>query len=179
MTGDVVVIGSGAGGAVTALALAERGLGVLVLEEGPRPSLADYGAPSAEAMGRLYRNRGMTPILGDVPIGYVEGRCLGGSTEINSGFWHRTPREVLLRWKAQFDLARPTRRRARAALRVGREAARRRPLRAPPGRRARELFARGGERHGLVGSGDAARGARLPEHQHLRAAAAPPAPSRA
>src|SRR5262249_29781868 len=24
--------------------------------------------------------------------------------EINSGFWHRTPAEVLLRWRAQFDL---------------------------------------------------------------------------
>jgi choline dehydrogenase-like flavoprotein len=56
-------------------------------------------------MRRIYRRRGMTPILGRIPIGYVEGACLGGSTEINSGFWHRTPREVLLRWKAQFDLA--------------------------------------------------------------------------
>jgi choline dehydrogenase-like flavoprotein len=40
-----------------------------------------------------------------VAIGYVEGACVGGSTEINSGFWHRTPREVLLRYKAQYDLA--------------------------------------------------------------------------
>src|SRR5207249_3623955 len=48
--------------------------------------------------------RGMTPIFGSVPIGYVEGMCVGGSTEINSGFWHRTPAEVLLRWRAQFDL---------------------------------------------------------------------------
>jgi choline dehydrogenase-like flavoprotein len=102
--GDVVVIGSGAGGAVTGLTLAERGLNVLMLEEGPRAQLAEYGAPSAEAMTRLYRNRGMTPILGAVPIGYVEGRCVGGSTEINSGFWHRTPPEMLLRWQARFDL---------------------------------------------------------------------------
>jgi choline dehydrogenase-like flavoprotein len=55
-------------------------------------------------MVRLYAHRGMTPILGTVPIGYVEGACVGGSTEINSGFWHRTPREVLLRYRAQFDL---------------------------------------------------------------------------
>ena len=46
----------------------------------------------------------MTPIVGRVPIGYVEGCCIGGSTEINSGFWHRAPREVLVRWKAQYDL---------------------------------------------------------------------------
>lgn len=102
---QVLVIGSGAGGAVTALELASRGLDVLVLEEGARFGLEDYGASSAEAMQKIYRRGGMTPILGRTPIGYVEGRCLGGSTEINSGFWHRTPPEILLRWKAQYDLA--------------------------------------------------------------------------
>ena len=102
---QVLVIGSGAGGAVTALVLAEAGFDVLVLEEGGRHDAKDYGRQPTEAMKHLYRQRGMTPILGPVPIGYVEGRCLGGSTEINSGFWHRTPREILLRWRAQFDLS--------------------------------------------------------------------------
>jgi choline dehydrogenase-like flavoprotein len=101
---QALVIGSGAGGAITALELASAGLDVCVLEQGSRWKLEDYGHGSLEAMRRLYRRRGMTPILGSVPIGYVEGSCVGGSTEINSGFWHRTPREVLLRWKAQFDL---------------------------------------------------------------------------
>jgi choline dehydrogenase-like flavoprotein len=87
---EVLVIGSGAGGATTALTLAERGHKVLVVEDGPRPSLDAYGASAAEAMPRIYRARGMTPIMGRVPIGYVEGRCVGGSTEINSGFWHRS-----------------------------------------------------------------------------------------
>jgi len=102
---QVLVVGSGAGGAVTALMLAEAGFDVLVLEEGSRYTLSDFGKSPTEAMRQLYRQRGMTPILGPVPIGYVEGCCLGGSTEINSGFWHRPPREMLLRWRAQFDLA--------------------------------------------------------------------------
>jgi choline dehydrogenase-like flavoprotein len=102
---QVLVIGSGAGGSVTALELASRGFEVLVLEEGPRFTLEDYGQGSRVAMERIYRRRGMTPILGSTPIGYVEGRCVGGSTEVNSGFWHRTPPEILLRWKARYDLA--------------------------------------------------------------------------
>ena len=104
MSVDVLVIGSGAGGAVTALELARQGRGVTVLEAGPRPDLSTYGADPTVAMARLYRNRGMTPILGPVSIGFVEGRCIGGSTEINSGFWHRTPREALARWAAAWDL---------------------------------------------------------------------------
>jgi len=101
---EIVVIGSGAGGAVTALELARAGKSVLVLEEGSAHPLDAYGQPAPVAMRRLYRRGGMTPILGKVPIGYVEGSCLGGSTEINSGFWHRLPPEILLRWRAQFDL---------------------------------------------------------------------------
>lgn len=99
----VLVIGSGAGGAVTALELAERGHTVLIAEEGERvPEGCDPG--STETVGTCYRWRGMTPILGRVPIAYVEGCCVGGSTELNSGFWHRPPAETLLRWKAQYAL---------------------------------------------------------------------------
>lgn len=102
---QVIVIGSGAGGAVTALALAERGFEVLVLEEGPRVGLEAYGGDPASAMARLYRRRGMTPLLGRVPIAFVEGALVGGSTEVNSGFWSRTPPETVLRWRAHFQLA--------------------------------------------------------------------------
>jgi choline dehydrogenase-like flavoprotein len=101
---QVLVVGSGAGGSVTALELARAGFDVVLVEEGRRFDRSEYGRDATSAMAQLYRRRGMTPILGRPPIGYVEGCCLGGSTEINSGFWHRTPREVLLRWRSQFEL---------------------------------------------------------------------------
>ena len=104
-TVQVLVIGSGAGGAMTAQVLSSVGMDVLLLEEGQRWEPTDYGSNCPEAMKKMYRRRGMTPIMGSVPIGYAEGCCYGGGTEINSGFWHRTPPEILLRWKAQYDLA--------------------------------------------------------------------------
>lgn len=101
---QVAVVGSGAGGAVTALELAKAGHEVCVFEEGNRLGLSDYGLPLPLAMKRLYRRTGMTPIRGGVPIGYVEGSCVGGSTEINSGFWQRTTAPVLDDWKDRFGL---------------------------------------------------------------------------
>lgn len=101
---EVLVIGSGAGGAVTALELAERGRNVLIVEDGEPVPDQPCDPGETATMARLYRHRGMTPIVGRVPIAYVEGRCVGGSTEINSGFWHRPPHEAVLRWKAQYDL---------------------------------------------------------------------------
>src|SRR5688572_20448753 len=101
---DVLIIGSGAGGATTAVERASAGFDATVLAEGRQYPPEAYGQGTRWAMENLYRRRGMTPIMGPVPIGFVEGSCLGGSTEINSGFSHRTPREVLARWRAQFDL---------------------------------------------------------------------------
>jgi len=105
MQTDVLVIGSGAGGTVTALTLAEAGREVLVLEEGPRVTPADYGGTPTQAMGRMFRARGMNPIMGTVPVAYAEGCCVGGSTEINSGFWSRPPAELLAHWKYEFNVA--------------------------------------------------------------------------
>ena len=104
MTTEVIIIGSGAGGAVTALELASRGHQVLIVEEGHAVGRDPAPPGSIESVKSLYRRRGMTPISGRVPIAYVEGCCVGGSTELNSGFWHRPPAETLLRWKAQYDL---------------------------------------------------------------------------
>jgi choline dehydrogenase-like flavoprotein len=101
----VLVVGSGAGGTVTALTLAEAGRDVVVVEEGRRFTPGDYGSRPTEAMARLFRARGMNPIMGSVPVAYAEGCCVGGSTEINSGFWSRPPSDLLAHWKYEFNIA--------------------------------------------------------------------------
>lgn len=105
---DVVVIGSGAGGSVVAATLARRGIDVLLLEEGPHRTTRQHSANMTDAMRHLWRNGGISPILGRPHIGFAEGRCVGGSTEINSALYHRTPEPVLRRWEARYRLKRCT-----------------------------------------------------------------------
>ena len=81
-----LVIGSGAGGAVVAKTLATSGRDVLVLEDGPDADTSKLATNSPEAMRLLYRHGGLSPILGRPNIAFVEGRCVGGSTEINQNF---------------------------------------------------------------------------------------------
>ena len=102
---EVLVIGSGAGGGATAATLAERGYDVVVLEEGPNVDTSTLATNSPEAIARLYRNAGVTPLLGRPNIAYVEGCCVGGSTEVNSAFWHRLPEDCYARWRADALLA--------------------------------------------------------------------------
>ncbi len=101
---DVIIVGSGPGGAVTAYELAKAGLRVAIIEEGDYVQENSTLDHLALTIKNLYRKKGMTPIEGSVPIGYVEGCCVGGSSEINSGFWHRTPPDILLGWQAQYGL---------------------------------------------------------------------------
>ncbi|MBN2564021.1 MAG: GMC family oxidoreductase [Phycisphaerae bacterium] len=102
---QVLVIGSGAGGAVTAATLAEAGREVLILEEGLDVDTSQMATDTPEAMRLLYRHGGLSPILGNPTSAFVEGRCVGGSTEINSAFWHRTPEKALADWQSRFQIA--------------------------------------------------------------------------
>ncbi|MYW02311.1 GMC family oxidoreductase N-terminal domain-containing protein [Streptomyces sp. SID3343] len=100
-----LVIGSGAGGAVAARALALAGDEPLVLEEGPEVSDADLAARSpAENMRRLYRDAGLSPIHGRPTIAFGEGRCVGGTTVVNGGLLWHPPADLLARWAREFGI---------------------------------------------------------------------------
>jgi choline dehydrogenase-like flavoprotein len=102
---EVLVIGSGAGGAPTAALLAEAGFDVLVLEEGawvPQGSVVPF---SLEQMDLQYRAGGVTVALGRPSIAYTEGCCVGGGTEVNSGLYRRPPADTVERWRRSHRVA--------------------------------------------------------------------------
>ena len=64
---------------------------------------------------------GSSAALGRPAIAYAEGRCVGGSTEINSGLYHRLPAELAERVAARVRDRRVRARRARPLRRPDRE----------------------------------------------------------
>ena len=76
---DVLVVGSGAGGAPTAALLAEAGLDVVIVEEGALVREGDTVPFSLDQMERQYRAGGTTAALGRPPLAYAEACCAGAS----------------------------------------------------------------------------------------------------
>ena len=97
---DVVIVGSGAGGAVAAATLAEAGLDVLVLEAGEHYNRESYPSDHLEAIANLYRDAGLTIAEGRPPIPVPVAKVVGGTTVINSGTCFRAPDAVLEDWRA-------------------------------------------------------------------------------
>ncbi len=104
---DVAVVGSGAGGAIAAMVLAEAGVDVIVVEEGHRWRVDDFrrGAPLDRWAG-LYRDAGTTVALGAPPVVLPVGRAVGGTTVVNSGTCFEPPVEVLRHWRSRHGLDR-------------------------------------------------------------------------
>ncbi len=101
---EIVVVGSGPGGAITACLLAEAGRNVLLIEEGDYLPLESCTPFTKEEMVQKYRNGGQTIAMGANKVAYVEGRCVGGGSEINSGLYHRTPPDILETWRKEFQV---------------------------------------------------------------------------
>ncbi len=101
---EIAIIGSGPGGAVTASILAAAGRDVLIVEEGAYLTLDSCPPFSRRELEQKYRAGGLTMAMGAPKVQYVEGRCVGGGSEVNSGLYHRATPELLAGWRQQFGL---------------------------------------------------------------------------
>ncbi|MGB7684964.1 MAG: GMC family oxidoreductase N-terminal domain-containing protein, partial [Solirubrobacterales bacterium] len=101
---DVVIVGSGAGGAAAAATLAEAGVDVIVLEAGPHYNRDSYPADHLDAIAGIYRDAGLTIAEGKPPIPVPVAKVVGGTTVINSGTCFRTPDSVLENWRQRYGI---------------------------------------------------------------------------
>jgi len=97
---DVVIVGSGPAGATVARALAARGMDVVVLEEGFEARPESFVASGLQAMARLYREMGTSMALGNVPMPYLQGVAVGGTSVVNGAISWRFSKETLEGWIA-------------------------------------------------------------------------------
>lgn len=101
---DCLVIGSGPGGAITAMLLAQAGRDVILLEEGKNDLQKQTQAYSLEEMDLKYRHGGLTVSLGAPKVSYVEGCCVGGASEINAGLYHRPFDQTVDDWAKDYKI---------------------------------------------------------------------------
>jgi choline dehydrogenase-like flavoprotein len=104
-TAEAIVVGSGAGGAVAALNLTEAGLETVVIEAGPEVKPEDMTRDAPRFLARYYWEGGMRIIGGSAQIPSLQGRCLGGSTVVNSAIMLRLPDWVRKEWIEEHGLA--------------------------------------------------------------------------
>jgi choline dehydrogenase-like flavoprotein len=102
---DVVIVGSGAGGAVAAAELAAAGLDVIVIEAGQHYNRDSYPDDHLEAIAELYRDGGLTIAEGRPPIPVPVAKVVGGTTVINSGTCFHAPEPVLADWQQRFGIS--------------------------------------------------------------------------
>ncbi|MGQ3178653.1 MAG: GMC family oxidoreductase N-terminal domain-containing protein, partial [Blastomonas fulva] len=105
---EVIVIGSGAGGAVAASNLADQGYEVLVVEAGPYMPSSRMTPNEAHMSSSLFKD-GAIQTTRNRDIIVFQGRTVGGSTVVNNGICLRLEREgethpdandVLATWRA-------------------------------------------------------------------------------
>jgi choline dehydrogenase-like flavoprotein len=101
---DVVVVGSGASGAVLAAELARRGASVVIVEAGGYFNEADFNQYELWAWQNLYWRGGPTPSA-DGNITLQAGSCLGGGTVVNWTNSIRTKDWVRREWASQHGLS--------------------------------------------------------------------------
>ena len=103
LTADVVVIGSGAGGAVAAVRFAEAGRDVVILEEGEYLRDEDFTENEGEMVPRLFAEQAMRATA-DASVSLLQGGAVGGGTTVNWMLMLRPMDHVLEEWALRLRL---------------------------------------------------------------------------
>jgi choline dehydrogenase-like flavoprotein len=103
LTTEVCIVGSGAGGAVAARELAERGRSVVVVEAGPYVCSADFTQREEQMLPLLYVDQGLRTTV-DSTVVVCQASVVGGSTVPSFCLCVRLPRQVLAHWRSAFGL---------------------------------------------------------------------------
>jgi choline dehydrogenase-like flavoprotein len=101
LSADVIIIGSGAGGAVAAAELSRSGWKVILIEEGSYFTPAQFNSDEFLSQARLYRDAGFV-VSEEQTISILQGKSIGGSTTVN---WQTSlfpPDYVTNEWEKRF-----------------------------------------------------------------------------
>lgn len=101
LSADVIIIGSGAGGAVAAAELSKNGWKVILIEEGSYFTPAQFNSDEFLSQARLYRDAGFI-VSEEQTISILQGKSIGGSTTVN---WQTSlfpPDYVTNEWEKRF-----------------------------------------------------------------------------
>ncbi|MEZ5643664.1 MAG: GMC family oxidoreductase [Burkholderiaceae bacterium] len=100
---DVVIVGTGAGGGMTAEILTQAGLKVVMLEKGGYHTARTFSQNEAEAFPMLYMDAGAQRTK-DKGMVVLQGRNVGGGTTVNWTTSFRTPDFTLKFWEDQYGV---------------------------------------------------------------------------
>jgi choline dehydrogenase-like flavoprotein len=100
---DVIVVGSGSGGAIAAYELARAGRKVIILEAGHYVPSTEFKEDLADSMLRMFQDNALqTNANGDLIL--LQGALVGGSSVIDATICERMPKRELERWQKEHGL---------------------------------------------------------------------------
>ena len=95
---NYLIVGSGPGGCATAHEISKYDKDIIILEKGFAKK-DTYKQYSPEEIEKYAYQAGISSTLGDSGLTFTIGQCVGGGSEINSGFYYELPYQIFKKWK--------------------------------------------------------------------------------